>query len=85
MKNDFDIHKWQARYLKEETGMPIDKIISALLDTNDGPVGPRSVIYRALEGAYYKQATLDNIADALMEALEILEQEGGRLDSTEFR
>jgi hypothetical protein len=85
MKNDFDIHKWQARYLKEETGMPMDKIISALLDTNDGPVGPRSVIYRALEGAYYKQATLDNIADALMEALEILEQEGGRLDSTEFR
>jgi hypothetical protein len=63
----------------------MDKIISALLDTNDGPVGPRSVIYRALEGAYYKQATLDNIADALMEALEILEQEGGRLDSTEFR
>ena len=85
MKNDFDIHKWQAKYLKEETVMPMDKIISALLDTNDGPVGPRSVIYRALEGAYYKQATLDNIADALMEALEILEQEGGRLDSTEFR
>ena len=85
MKKDFDIHQWQARYLKEETGMPMDKIISALLDTNDGPVGPRSVIYRALEGAYYKQATLDNIADALMEALEILEQEGGRLDSTEFR
>ena len=85
MKNDFDIHKWQARYLKEETGMPVDKIIQALIDTNDGPVGPRSVIYRALEGAYYKQATLDNIADALMEALEILEQEGGRLDSTEFR
>ena len=85
MKKDFDIHQWQAKYLKEETGMPMDKIISALLDTNDGPVGPRSVIYRALEGAYYKQATLDNIADALMEALEILEQEGGRLDSTEFR
>ena len=82
---DFNIHNWQAKYLAEETGMPMDKIISALLSTNDGPVGPRSVIYRALEGAYYKQATLDNLADAVLEALQVVEDEGGRLDSTEFR
>ena len=85
MKRDFDIHQWQARYLRENTGMTMDKIVSALLDTNDGPIGPRSVIYRALEGAQYKQAPLGDLADAVIEALEIIEQNGGSLDSTEFR
>jgi hypothetical protein len=85
MKRDFDIHQWQARYLREGTEMPLEKIKSALLDTNDGPIGPRSVIYRALEGAYYKQASLDDLADAVLEALEVIEQNGGSLDSTEFR
>jgi len=85
MRKDFDIHQWQARYLKEETGMPVDKIVQALIDTNDGPVQAYGAIYRALEGAYYKQASLDDIAEALMEALDIIEQEGGRLSSTEFR
>lgn len=85
MKRDFDIHQWQARYLRENTGMPVDKIIQALIDTNDGPVQAYGVIYRALEGAYYKQASLDDIAEALVEALEIIKQNGGSLDSTEFR
>ena len=85
MKKDFDIHQWQARYLKEEAGMPVDKIVQALIDTNDGPVQAYGAIYRALEGAYYKQATLDNLADAVLEALQVVEDEGGRLDSTEFR
>ena len=85
MKRDFDIHQWQAKYLRENTEMTMDKIVSALLGTNDGPIGPRSVIYRALEGAYYKQASLDDLADAVLEALEVIEQNGGSLDSTEFR
>jgi len=85
MEKDFNIHEWQAKYLKENAGMSMEKIVDALLDTNDGPIGPRSVIYRALEGAQYKQAPLGDLADAVLEALDIIEKEGGSLDSTEFR
>lgn len=85
MEKDFNIHEWQAKYLKEENlGMSAEKIVDALLNTNDGPIGPRSVIYRALEGAQYKQASLDDLADAVVDALEIIKQNGGSLDSTEF-
>lgn len=82
---NFNIHEWQAKYLKESTEVSMEKIVDALLDTNDGPIGARSVIYRALEGAQYKQAPLDDLADAVMDALEIIKQNGGSLDSTEFR
>ena len=84
MEKDFNIHEWQSKYLKESTGMSMEKIVDGLLDTNDGPIGARSVIYRALEGAQYKQASLDDLADAVMDALEIIKQNGGSLDSTEF-
>ena len=81
---DINIHEWQAKYLRENLGMSTEKIVDALLDTNDGPIGSRSVIYRALEGAQYKQASLDDLADAVMDALAIIKQNGGSLDSTEF-
>jgi hypothetical protein len=84
---NFNFKKYLAEgtLTKENLGMSMEKIVDALLDTNDGPIGPRSVIYRALEGAQYKQASLDDLADAVLEALEIMEQNGGSLDSTEFR
>jgi len=85
MERDFDIHKWQAKYLKENTEMPLDEVIDALLDTNDGPITIISPVTRALEMAQNRQASVDTIANALIEALEILESNGGRLDSTEFR
>ena len=81
---NFNIHEWQAKYLKENTEASMEKIVDALLDTNDGPIGARSVIYRALEGAQYKQAPLDDLADGVLEALDIIKQNGGSLDSTEF-
>jgi hypothetical protein len=83
---NFDFKKYLAEgtLIKENLGMSMDKIVDALLDTNDGSIGPRSVIYRALEGAQYKQASVDDLADAVLEALDIIEQNGGSLDSTEF-
>lgn len=83
-KFDFKKYLAEGTLIKENLGMSMDKIVDALLDTNDGPIGSRSVIYRALEGAQYKQASLDDLADAVLEALDIIEQNGGSLDSTEF-
>ena len=78
--------------LKENSGRsPEERRIDTLLDTNDGPIGARSVIFRALEAAVnsnmypdFKDADLDDIADVVLKALEVIKDNGGSLDSTEF-
>ena len=78
--------------LKENSGRsPEERRIDTLLDTNDGPIGARSAILRALEAAVnsnmypdFKDADLDDIADVVLKALEVIKDNGGSLDSTEF-
>lgn len=81
---DINIHTWQRKYLRENKETNIDKIVQHLVDTNDGPVEAYGAMHRALEVAYYQQASVDDIGEALVQALEIIEENGGRLSSTEF-
>jgi effector-binding domain-containing protein len=81
---NINIKEWQKKYLKEDTGMSMEEIVRALLDTTDGQIGRSSVIFRALEAAHYHEAPVKDLAQAVEQALEYLEEEGGSLSSTEF-
>ena len=61
-----------------------EDIVNFLLSTTDGPVNIDTVIGRAIDVAWEHQSSKDEIANAVFEAMEILREEGGTLDSSEY-
>lgn len=87
MENNFDIHKWQAKFLKEnKVGTIKEDLQSDLLLANDGPLGTFGVIQRAIEMAESNRVSTIALSNALYEALkEIGALTDVDIPSNEFR
>ena len=87
MKNDFDIHQWQANFLREnKVGIVKEDLQSDLLLANDGPLDTFGVIQRAIEMAESNRVSTVALSNALYEALkEIGALKDVDIPSNEFR
>lgn len=66
MKNDFNIHNWQARYLRENRNAPVEELVQKLLEDSQNQI---DVVLNALFLAKRDDYDLDNLALALIAAL----------------
>lgn len=84
MKEDFNIHEWQAKFLNKASIN--EDLQSDLLSANDGPLGTFGVIQRAIEMAESNRVSTVALSNALYEALKEI---GALIDvdipSNEFR
>lgn len=87
MENNFDIHQWQAKFLRENrVGIIKEDLQSDLLLANDGPLGTFGVIQRAIEMAESGGVPTEALSNALYEALkEIGALKDVDIPSNEFR
>jgi hypothetical protein len=87
MERDFDIHNWQAKFLKESQRRLVkEDLQSDLLLANDGPLSTFGVIQRAIEMAESNRVSTIALSNALYEALkEIGALKDIDIPSNEFR
>ncbi len=87
MERDFNIHQWQAKFLRENrVGTIKEDLQSDLLLANDGPLGTFGVIQRAIEMAESNRVSTEALSNALYEALkEIRALRDVDIPSNEFR
>jgi len=66
MDRDFNIHNWQARYLREGRNTPIEELVQKLLEDSQNPI---DTVLNALFLAKRDNYDMDNLALALLTAL----------------
>lgn len=66
MSKDFNIHNWQAKFLRENRETPVEEIVQKLLEDGKNPI---DIVLNALFLAKRDDYDLDNLALALLAAL----------------
>jgi len=85
LKDKFAVENSTGNGLNEDNGNnEIDGLVSSLLNAYDGPLDKFSVISRAMNELTDDSNKASLYANALEIALDNLQQQGGRMDSTEF-
>jgi hypothetical protein len=66
MDRDFNIHNWQAKYLRESRDLPVEDLVQKLLEDSQNPI---DTVLNALFLAKRDNYDMDNLALALLTAL----------------